>query len=365
MDSGAVAAPRPSAISSCVRLLPFWQRASTTAQWRAATHDYLHLQHGGKVSAELFIVSVDLVTRTLVVSRNARCPVLLRQDGTVRWLDEASDAVGIYRYTKPSITEIPLCAETTVVVFTDGVWTRDAGHWPNPVSTCRNYSMGYRPTTRSRHAKLPTPCWQMPCGSTKGAPVTMRLCWSSELSKHLLRTTFDASHCVFRSRRDLYHTQVQDRQAQDMQERGMQDGILPLIKVVGVSASGKSTLVHGLHARGYRARPVSQEHSSVPDLWQQFERAAVLIYLDLTLDGQRQRRPDVSWSLLWYFTELNRLQHPRSHADLQIDTTNQVPGAVLSIALVYLEHRRVRCSSQPLPPLSETGSARPAIGGDV
>jgi len=88
-----------------------------------ATHDYLHLQRGGKVSAELFIVSVDLVSQTLVISRNARCPVLLRQDGEFTWLDDESDAIGIYRYTKPAISEIELRAETTLLVFTDGVWS--------------------------------------------------------------------------------------------------------------------------------------------------------------------------------------------------------------------------------------------------
>ena len=70
---------------------------------------------------------------------------------------------------------------------------------------------------------------------------------------------------------------------------------LPLNKVVGVSASGKSTLVAGLRQAGYYARPVSQEHSHLPDLWQQFDRGRVLIYLDNDLESQRQRRPDVSW----------------------------------------------------------------------
>lgn len=88
-----------------------------------ATHDYLHLQRGGKVSAELFIVSVDLVSQTLVISRNARCPVLLRQGDETTWLDEESDAIGIYRYTKPAIDEIKLRADTTLLVFTDGVWS--------------------------------------------------------------------------------------------------------------------------------------------------------------------------------------------------------------------------------------------------
>ncbi|MCB0062015.1 MAG: serine/threonine-protein phosphatase [Caldilineaceae bacterium] len=87
-----------------------------------ATHDYLHLQRNGKVSAELNIVSIDLVTRTLVISRNARCPICLRRQGTIQWLDAPSEAVGIHRNTKPVITELPLESETTLIVFTDGVW---------------------------------------------------------------------------------------------------------------------------------------------------------------------------------------------------------------------------------------------------
>ena len=37
-----------------------------------ATHDYLHTWRGGKVSAELVIVSVDMVSRSQVISRNSR-----------------------------------------------------------------------------------------------------------------------------------------------------------------------------------------------------------------------------------------------------------------------------------------------------
>jgi serine phosphatase RsbU (regulator of sigma subunit) len=86
-----------------------------------ATHDALHSERGGKVSAELFIVSIDLVTQTVVISRNARCPILLRQGAAYSWLAEPSEAIGIYRHTKPSISELSLAAALTVVVFTDGV----------------------------------------------------------------------------------------------------------------------------------------------------------------------------------------------------------------------------------------------------
>lgn len=87
-----------------------------------ATHDYLVTQRGGKVSAELNIVSIDLVTNTLVISRNARCPTLLRQGDSFRWLDEPAEAVGIHRHTKPSITELSIAANLAVAVFTDGIW---------------------------------------------------------------------------------------------------------------------------------------------------------------------------------------------------------------------------------------------------
>jgi serine phosphatase RsbU (regulator of sigma subunit) len=88
-----------------------------------ATHDYLVTHRGGKVSAELHIISVDLVTQTLVVSRNARCPVLLRIDDTFRWLEGETNAVGIHRFTKPAITEIDLLPATTLVAVSDGVWS--------------------------------------------------------------------------------------------------------------------------------------------------------------------------------------------------------------------------------------------------
>lgn len=88
-----------------------------------ATHDYLLTLRGGKVSAELIIVSVDLVSSTLVISRNARCPVLLRSGDEFIWLTEAAEAVGIHRNTKPAITERSLDSALTIIVFTDGVWS--------------------------------------------------------------------------------------------------------------------------------------------------------------------------------------------------------------------------------------------------
>ncbi len=86
-----------------------------------ATHDYLRTHRRGQVSAELNIVSIDLVTNTIVISRNSRCPVLVRQGETVQWLLEETEAVGIHPNTKPAITEVAIQLDTTVIVFTDGI----------------------------------------------------------------------------------------------------------------------------------------------------------------------------------------------------------------------------------------------------
>lgn len=86
-----------------------------------AAHDYLRTMRGGKVSATLNIVSIDLETETIVVSRNSHCPTVVWVGGELSLLDEPSESVGIRTWTKPVITEIPIVPYTYVVVFTDGV----------------------------------------------------------------------------------------------------------------------------------------------------------------------------------------------------------------------------------------------------
>ncbi len=96
-----------------------------------AAHDYLRTLRGGQVSATLNLASVDLDSRTLVLSRNSHCPVLvynpawtghISPDG---WqvLSDPSEAIGIHARTKPVISELTLEAGLTALIFTDGVWT--------------------------------------------------------------------------------------------------------------------------------------------------------------------------------------------------------------------------------------------------
>ena len=87
-----------------------------------AAHDYLYTFKGGKVSATLNILSIDLSSNTLVLSRNNRCPIIvISPDDGFRLLDESSDPVGVRRNVKPQITELPLTVGTLVTVYTDGL----------------------------------------------------------------------------------------------------------------------------------------------------------------------------------------------------------------------------------------------------
>jgi serine phosphatase RsbU (regulator of sigma subunit) len=89
-----------------------------------AAHDYLYTLKGGKVSATLNILSIDLASNTLVLSRNSHCPtILITLDAGIRLLDEPSESIGVRRGTKPHITELPLTVGTIAVVYTDGLQT--------------------------------------------------------------------------------------------------------------------------------------------------------------------------------------------------------------------------------------------------
>ena len=129
-----------------------------------------------------------------------------------------------------------------------------------------------------------------------------------------------------------------------------------LVKIVGISAAGKSTLVVGLRRHGYDARPVAQEHSQVSDMWHRIRPPDWLIFLDADLPAQGARRPDVSWNERWRRTELQRLEHARRHADQIIDTSLLTTENVMQQAVDFLRLRRVLPATGPLAELPRTGS---------
>jgi deoxyadenosine/deoxycytidine kinase len=101
-----------------------------------------------------------------------------------------------------------------------------------------------------------------------------------------------------------------------------------LIGVVGPCAAGKTTLVNGLRSRGYAAKPIAQEHSYVPAMWQRLTHPDVLVYLHVSYPLTLLRRR-LDWTQAEYEEQLFRLRHARQHADVVVDTDALTPQEVL------------------------------------
>lgn len=86
-----------------------------------AASDSLFTERRGRVSSTLNIVSIDQQTQTMVITRNNTAPVIIAQNEEINVLDEPCQPVGLYRDTRPVITQLPLEPGLIVVVFTDGM----------------------------------------------------------------------------------------------------------------------------------------------------------------------------------------------------------------------------------------------------
>ena len=86
-----------------------------------AASDSLFTERGGKVSATLNILSIDNLTRTMVITRNNPAAVLISLEEDIQYLDEPCLPIGLYRGTRPLITEVPLEPGLTAVMYTDGL----------------------------------------------------------------------------------------------------------------------------------------------------------------------------------------------------------------------------------------------------
>lgn len=87
-----------------------------------AASDHLFTERDGKVTACLNILSADLQTSTLVITRNNPTPVFVATHNSIECLNSESRPIGTSRNIKPAISELPLEADMTVVMYTDGVY---------------------------------------------------------------------------------------------------------------------------------------------------------------------------------------------------------------------------------------------------
>jgi len=86
-----------------------------------AASDSLYTEKQGKVSSTLNIVSVDMQTGTIVLTRNNPAPYFIASGDKVDCIGTPSTPIGISRSVRPSISEIPVETGLTIVIYTDGL----------------------------------------------------------------------------------------------------------------------------------------------------------------------------------------------------------------------------------------------------
>ena len=107
----------------CITLLKQGVRDGVVAR---AANDQLYSHKLGQVSATLNLISVDLVSQTLLITRNNPQPAYVAvveadKSVTIETLAEEVPSLGIYPHTRPLIREFPLRPGLVAVVFTDGL----------------------------------------------------------------------------------------------------------------------------------------------------------------------------------------------------------------------------------------------------
>lgn len=86
-----------------------------------AASDSLYTERNGQIAAYLSIISVDLQTCTIVISRNNPTPTYVAFGEQIECLSGESSPIGTSRNIRPAITEISLETGISVLTFTDGL----------------------------------------------------------------------------------------------------------------------------------------------------------------------------------------------------------------------------------------------------
>jgi serine phosphatase RsbU (regulator of sigma subunit) len=86
-----------------------------------AASDLLFTEKQGKVISTLNIASIDLLSATLVLTRNNPSPMFVCRAGQIDSLDTSSIPIGVSRNVRPLITEIELISPLVIVIYTDGL----------------------------------------------------------------------------------------------------------------------------------------------------------------------------------------------------------------------------------------------------
>jgi serine phosphatase RsbU (regulator of sigma subunit) len=86
-----------------------------------AASDLLYTEKQGKVTSTLNIVSVDLHSGTVVITRNNPAPFFIARGEEIDCIASESKSIGTARNIRPVITEIPVESGLVIVIYTDGL----------------------------------------------------------------------------------------------------------------------------------------------------------------------------------------------------------------------------------------------------
>jgi hypothetical protein len=110
----------------------------------------------------------------------------------------------------------------------------------------------------------------------------------------------------------------------------------PLIGIVGVCASGKTTLKSGLSNLGYNCRHIAQEHSYVPDMWKRLTNPDILIFLEVSYESTVTRK-SLNWTREEYAQQLYRLRNAIENAQIKISTDELSPQQLIEKAVFEIK----------------------------
>lgn len=100
-----------------------------------AASDSLYTDKKGKVISTLNIVSVDLQTNTIVITRNNPAPMFISRGEQIDCLGSESEPIGVSLSVRPVISEIAVETGLTIVLFTDGL-THAGERRGQPMDVC-------------------------------------------------------------------------------------------------------------------------------------------------------------------------------------------------------------------------------------
>jgi hypothetical protein len=116
------------------------------------------------------------------------------------------------------------------------------------------------------------------------------------------------------------------------------ESMQPKVAIVGVCASGKSTLSEGLKAAGIPALTVPQEHSSVRRLWERLHPDCnILVMLDACWETAQRRRPTLMFGPEGLERQARRLDLAREACHLYMPTDDLTIADVRERVLSWID----------------------------